>query len=243
MRTIRVGLAVLVAGSLGSAATLSVGSAAQWHVVAMPHLNSFVRLTNQTIAFVNDRIEGEDVPPLPELRSGIGFRLTQAWGERWQVGFQLALVSAGTATRGGWTHGDMDISIEAGLGVLGAEVALALVPDVITVGLSAGWGVARVVYRGEFPNTLPTEWSLPFLPRPGVRTYTAQGPVGSAYARVWLPIRPGVAVGFEVGSRVAPLGIPRAGVTPLDLNADGLGDPVDFSSLWLGLTVRIAFHF
>ncbi len=115
-------------------------------------------------------------------------------------------------------------------------------PDVVTVGLSAGWGAARIVYRGDFPNTLPTDWSLPFVPRVEAKTYTTHGPVGSAYARVSLPFGTGMAVGFEAGFRLAPLGVPQAGASVLDLNADGLGDPVDFSGLWLGLTVRIAFN-
>jgi len=246
MRTIMAGLAVLVAGSLGSGAALSVGSAAQWYLVAMPNLNTFVRLTNQTIAFVNERVVEGEVPLLPELRHGIGLRFAQAWGETWQVGIEMALASVGTATRGAWTRGGVthpvDMSLEAGLVAFAAEIALVLVPDVFAIGLSAGWGTARVVYRGAFPNTLPTEWSLPFLPRAETKkTYTTHGPVGSAHARVSLPFGPGMAVGFEAGFRLATPGVPQAGTSVLDLNADGLGDPVNFSGLWLGLTVRIAF--
>lgn len=246
MRMIMAGLAVFVAGSLGSGASLSVGSAAQWYLVAMPNLNTFASLTNQTIRFVNERIEGEDVPLLPELRHGIGLRFTEAWGETWQVGIETALVSVETTARGVWTRGEdthpVDISLEVGLVAFAAEVALALVPDVIAIGLSAGWGITRVVYRGAFPNTLPTDWSLPFLPRVETKTYTTHGPVGSAYARVSLPFGPGMAVGFEAGFRLAPLGVPQSGTSVLDLNADGMGDPVNFSGLWLGLTVRIAFN-
>lgn len=244
MRTIMVGLAVLIVGSLGSGASLGVGSTAQWQLVAMLSLNSFVRLTNQTIAFVNEQIEGE-VSLLPELRSGIGLRFAQAFGETWQIGFQMALLSVGTATQGMWTRGTethpVNISLEAGLGAVEAGVAVAVVPKLVTVGVTAGWGAGRVSYRSEFPTTLTTEWSLPFRPRVETMTYIAHGPVGSAYARVSLPVRPGMAVGIEAGFRWTALGVPQAGTSVLDLNADGWGDPVDFSGPWLGLTVRMEF--
>ncbi len=246
MRAIMAGWAVFVATSLAWGASLGVGSTAQGCFVAMSSLNRFVQLTNQTLTFVNERIEGDPVPTLRELRYGLGLRFSEAWGGTWQVGMEIALASVATGTRGAWTQGGathpVDISLEAGLGVLSAEIGLALVPEVVTVGVSLGWGTARVLYRCVFPDTLPTDWSLPFVPRVEANTYTTHGPVGAVHVRVVFPLGAGLAAGFEAGFRLASLGVPQTGGSVLDLNRDGLGDLVDFSGLWLGLTVRIAFN-
>lgn len=244
MHRMGVVLAVVV-GVAGSAASLSVASSAQWLLVDMPRLNVFVRLTNQTIAFVNERVGSDPVPSLPELHHGVGLRLREAFGGILRLGLGVAVASLGTRTQGTWTAGGtshpVDISLDAGLVSFCAEVGLALVPDILLVSVSAGWGISRVGYRCLFPQALPTDWSLPFLPRAEEKTYTADGPVGTVSVQVSLPLGRGASAGFEVGFRLAGPTVPRAGATVLDLNADGLGDPVGFTGLWLGLTVRMEF--
>ncbi|HEU68996.1 MAG TPA: hypothetical protein ENN53_07320 [Candidatus Acetothermia bacterium] len=246
MRALVAGLALLAAGVVGGAATLGVGSSAQVVLFGMPTLNAFVRLTNQALAFVNERVDSDPVPPLPELGVGVGFRLSETIGSAWQLGLRVAVAGASTRTQGSWEIGGgpypVDVSLDVGLATFGAELSLVLIPDLLTVTVSAGWGASRIAYRCVFPSTLPTDWSLPFLPRVGDKTYTGGGAVGTMAVQLSLPVGRGTSAGLEVGFRLAPWGAPRAGAEVLDLNADGTGDAVGFTSMWLGLTVRMEFN-
>lgn len=246
MRTLAAGLAVCVAGVAGGAATLAVGSSAQWVVFELPSLNRFVRLTNQTIAFVNERVASDPIAHLPEIRHGAGLRLTESLGTTLRVGLQVVVASAGVRTQGAWTQGEtdhsVDIALDAGLVAFLGEVALALVPDLLMVSVSAGWGAFRVSYRCVFPQTLPTDWSLPFLPKAEDTPYTGSGPLGAIAVQLSLPVGRGESVGAEAGFRFASPRVLISGTSVLDLNADGLGDPIRFSGLWLGLTVRMEFN-
>lgn len=246
MRTLAAGLAVCVAGVAGGAATLAVGSSAQWVVFELPSLNTFVRLTNQTLAFVNERVASDPIAHLPEIRHGAGLRLTESLGTTLWVGLQVAVASAGVQTQGTWTQGEgdhpVDIALDAGLVAFMGEVALVLVPDLLMVSVSAGWGAFRVGYRCVFPQTLPTDWSLPFLPKAEDESYTGSGPLGAVAVQLSFPLGRGASVGAEAGFRFAPPRALRSRTAVLDLNADGLGDPVSLSGLWLGLTVRMEFN-
>lgn len=246
MRTILTALAVMLLGTLSGAGALHVESGAYWLRAPLPALNTFVLLTNQTLAFVNERVpEGEDVPLLPPLETGLGLRLSEAWGDPWRLGIQVVLGHVETRTRGLWRRGatehQVEFALSAGLAAGEGELALALVPELVQVGLSVGWGVARIHYQGLFPTTLPTDWGLTFVPRSETRTYIAQGPLGTLFARIFLPVGTGLGLGLEAGFRFAHLGVPLAGNVVLDLNGDGLGDPLDFTGLWLGFVVRISF--
>ncbi len=247
MRALVAGLALLAAGVVGGAATLGVGSSAQWVLLGMPTLSAFVRLTNQALVFVNERVEGDPVPLLPELGTGVGFRLNETMGHTWRFGLQVAVAGASTRTQGSWEIGGgtshpVDVSLDVGLATLGAELSLVLIPDLLAVTVSAGWGASRIAYRCVFPGTLPTDWSLPFLPAVGDKTYTGGGPMGTVAVQLSLPLGRGTSAGLEVGFRLAPWGVPRAGTEVLDLNADGTGDAVGFTSMWLGLAVRMEFN-
>ncbi|MCX7750527.1 MAG: hypothetical protein N2320_03085 [Candidatus Bipolaricaulota bacterium] len=241
--TLRCSLALALAwGISGTALTLGVGSSAHWVPLDLPALNSFVRLVNETVAFVNERVPGEPVPPLAGLRHGVGLRIGQDLGELFRVGMSMAVAGGGTAVRGAWSHGGsshpVEVALDVGFVSLGLELGVTLA-DVLTVTLAAGWGQVRVSHRCAFPRTLPTDWTLPFLPKNEDRTYTAGGFVGAVAAGLSLPVGGGARVGVEVGFRLAPLGVPRAGETVLDLNADGLGDPVVFTGIWLGVALRV----
>lgn len=247
MRAWVAGLALLAAGVGGGAATLGVGSSAQWVLFGMPAVNAFVRLTNQALAFVNERVESEPVPPLAEIGSGVGFQLSETMGGTWRLGLQVAVTGASTRTQGSWeieggTSQPLDVSLDVGLATLGAEFSLVLIPDLLTVTISAGWGASRIAYRCVFPSPLPTDWTLPFLPRVGDKTYTGGGPMGTVAVQLALPVGRGTSAGLEFGFRLAPWGVPRAGTEVLDLNVDGTGDAVGLTSIWLGLTVRMEFN-
>ncbi len=234
--------AIWATSSLG--ASLAVESGAYGVYAPLPALNTFVRLANQTILFVNERMD-EPVRPLAKMEGGPGLRLSERFGEFVQLGAQLALAEVSTQTAGTWKNGVQEhpvrLELSAGLTTLEAEAVLVLVPEIVHVGLFGGVGVGQVRYWGEFPPTLPTEWSLPFLPRSENQTYTVRGWVGGAFARLTWPISRGVALGVEAAVRFARLGVPQSADAVLDLNADGLGDILDFTSLWLGLVVRISF--
>ena len=92
------------------------------------------------------------------------------------------------------------------------------------------------------PRTLPTDWSLPFLPKNEDITYTGNGPLAAMSVGLSLPLGQGISVGLEAGFRLTPAWVPTAGSAVLDLNADGLGDAVWFSGLWLGVMVRMEFN-
>lgn len=234
---------VLAAWGAGAwALTLGVGSSAQWLSLDLRSLNTFVRLANGTVAFVNERVTGDPVPALPELRQGVGLRLGEDLGGAFRLGASVGVAGAGARVQGAWSQGGtshpVEIALDVGFVGLGLDLRLTLA-DLLGVTLSAGWGQVRVGYRCVFPRTLPTDWSLPFVPKTEERTYVAGGFVGSLALGAWLPLGGGVRAGVEVGFRFAPLGIPRAGGAVLDLNSDGLGDPVSFSGVWLGVALRV----
>lgn len=246
MRLSGVVLAVWLFCVASSAMSLSIGSSAHWVLFDLPSLNQFVRLANQTLAFVNERAGGDPVLSLPELRHGVGLKLAEALGGVVRVGLQMAVASVNTRTQGSWATGEnshpVSISLEASLVAFSVELSLVLVPDVLTAGISVGGGASRVIYRCAFPRTLPTDWSLPFLPKNEDATYTGSGPLGAVAVGLSVPMGQGISVGLEAGFRVSPAWVPTAGPTVLDLNADGTGDPVGFSGLWLGVTVRMEFN-
>lgn len=246
MRLLGVGLAVWVVCVAGGAMSLSIGSSAHWVLFDLPSLNQFVRLANQSLAFVNERAGADPVPPIPELRHGVGLKLAEALGGIVRVGLQMAVASVNTRTQGSWTTGGtshpVDISLEASLVAFSVELSLVLIPDVLTADVSVGGGASRVIYRCVFPRTLPTDWSLPFLPKNEDTTYTGSGPLGAVAVGLSLPLGQGISVGLEVGFRIAPAWVPTSGSAVLDLNADGMGDPVGFSGLWLGVMVRMEFN-
>lgn len=236
---------VLAACGAGGA-TLSVGTAAQWILVDCPALNAFIRLTNQTVAFVNERVPGGSLPPLPELRGGMGLRLSEDWGGTWRLGMELALATTSSRVQGAWTQEEQThpvaVALEVSLVALGLDLGVQVVPDLLGVTLFMGWGLTRVGYRCDFPRTLPTDWSLPFLPKSEDRMYTRGSPVGAVAVNLSFPLGRGASVGVELGFRFTPPGIPRAENVVLDLNADGLGDPVGFSGPWGGVAVRMEFN-
>ena len=246
MRWIVAGLAVWVASVVGGAASLAVSSSAQWVLFDLASLNTFVRLANETLHFVNERVPGEPVPFLPEIRHGVGLRLAETFGGLLRLGLSVSVVGANTRTQGTWAQGGtshpVDIALEVGWAAFMIEVGVVLIPDVLALGISAGWGSYQVGYRSDFPRTLPTDWSLPFLPKSEDVTYTGGGPGGMAAVQVTVPLGQGISAGIEAGFRVVPTSVPRAGSAVLDLNSDGMGDPVGFSGPWLGLTVRMLFN-
>jgi len=234
-----IGLAVPVLG-----ATLTVESGAYWVQVPLPSINSFFGLANQTIRFVNERLEG-NVPTLGTATTALGLRVGEGYGDTWKLGFHLVLAQLENGTSGSWRQGEQEFPVRLGVGVglsaLELEFALWLVPELIQVGVFGGVGLAQVRYTGQFPQNLPTDWTLPFTPPVGDEVYAARSWVGGLFARLFLPVRLGVAVGAEVGVRFARLGVPIGPSSVLDLNRDGLGDVLDFTALWLGLVVKLSF--
>lgn len=245
MRLIGAGLTVIAVATAAGATSVAVGSSAQWHFVEVPSLDTFVRLANQTIAFVNERTGSAPVPALPALRQGVGLRLAETFGSTLRWGVHVAVASITTHVQGTWTVGGtphpVEIGLDAALASVAAEVSLVLVPDILVVSVAAGWGSSRIGYRCVFPRALPTDWSLPFLPKAEEKAYFGDGPLGALAVQLSLPLGRGASAGLEIGLRVSSPSVPRAGTTVLDLNADGMGDPVALSSLWLGLTVRMEF--
>ena len=237
-------LAVVLTGCLGAGATLDVGSGAHAALAAFTDLNSFLTLVNQTIDFVEGQpnVDGE-VPPLPALRTGVGFSLSELVGDGVGLGLRATLASWETATQGSWTSEGSEYPASLRLKVeylaLAAQAAFQVVPEAFTVGLAGGWGWANLMYESTF--TLPPDWAIPFQPPPGSSTWRARGPVGEAYARILLPLGAGLSLGLEVGLRLAPLGVPQTGGVPLDLDADGEGETLDLSGMWLGLCVQLSF--
>ena len=119
-------------------------------------------------------------------------------------------------------------------------IAFEVVPGLFSLGLSGGWGWGKLDYACSFD--LPTDWAIPFQPPPGVGVYHTSGPMGAAYARVSLPLFSQFSLGFELGVRLAGLGMLTAEGTPLDLDGDGQGESLDLSGFWLGLSVKLAFE-
>ncbi len=237
-------LVIVLAGCLGSGATLNVGSGAHAALAGFADLNDFLTLVNNTIAFVEGQpnVDGE-VPPLPELRTGVGFTLGELVGDGFGLGLRAALASWETATSGSWTSEGSGYPVSLWLKVeylaLAAQAAFQVIPGAFTVGLAGGWGWANFEYASTF--SLPSDWSIPFQPPSGSAVYRAAGPVGEVYARVALPLLPGFSVGLEAGLRLAALGVPSSGDTPLDLDSDGRGERLDLSGMWLGICVLLSF--
>lgn len=242
----RVLLLIVLAGCLGTGATLNVGSGAHVALAGFSDLNDFLTLVNQTI----DLVEGQpdvvgEVPPLPDLRTGVGFTLGELVGDGFGLGLQAALASWETATSGSWTFKGSEFPVSLRLKVeylaLALQAGFQVVPGAFMVGLAGGWGWANVEYKGEF-NLPPDDWSIPFQPPGGTATWRARGPVGGVYARVLLPLGAGFSLGLEAGLRLAPLGVPQAGGVPLDLDADGEGETLDLSGMRFGLCVQLSFE-
>lgn len=238
-------LLIVLAGWLGTGATLNVGSGAHAALAGFSDLNDFLTLVNRTIAFVEGQpnVEGE-VPPLEELRTGVGFSLGELVGDGFGLGLRAALASWETATSGSWTSEGSELPVSLRLEVeylsLALQAGFQVVPGAFTVGLAGGWGWANLGYACEF--NLPPDFSIPFQPPGGTATWRAHGPVGEASARVLLPLGAGFYLGLEAGLRLAPLGVPQIGGVPLDLDADGEGETLDLSGMWFGLCVQLSFE-
>ncbi len=232
---------VLLLGGVGLGATLEVGSGAQAVLSYFSDLNGFVALVNQTIDFVQGQpdVSGE-VPALGELRLGTGLALGETLGG---VGFKAAMATWETGTSGEWSADGSQYPASLSLRVeflaLSLQAAFPVVPQAFTVGLSGGWGWANFEYASTF--SLPSDWSIPFQPPSGNAVWRAAGPVGEVYARVALPLFPGFFIGVEAGLRLATLGVPSSGGTPLDLDSDGRGERLDLSGMWLGICVLLSF--
>lgn len=234
-------LLVLIFGGMALGATLDVGSGAHFILASPGDLNGFVALVNQTIDFVQGlaNVTGE-VPPLSELRLGVGLSLGETLGG---LGVRADLASWEAATEGTWSSAGSEYPVSLRLTAeyiaISAQAVFAVVPGVLAVGLSGGWGIANLDYASTF--SVPDDWSIPFQPSAGAAVYRASGPVGQAFIRATFPIFPGLVVGIEAGLRLASLGVPTAGGTPMDLDADGRGETLDLSGMWLGACVGLSF--
>jgi len=241
----RVVALLLLMGGMASGASLSVDSGAQLAFATLSDLSSFIRLVNQTIAFVQDEptVDG-DVLAIPDLRSGVGVALGDSFGDGLQAGLRAELVTWGTGTEGTWTEGGTEfpvsLSLKVGLLALQAQIALEVVPGIFSLGLAGGWGWGKLDYACSFE--LPTDWAIPFQPPPGAEVYHTSGPMGAACAHVSLPFLPQFSLGFELGVRLAGLGMLAADGAPLDLDGDGQGESLDLSGFWLGLSVKLSFQ-
>ena len=240
----RVVALLLLVGGMASGASLNVDSGAQLAFASLSDLSEFISLVNSTIQFVEQPpVEGE-VPRLPDMRSGVGVALGESFGDGLQAGLRAELATWGTGTEGTWTRDgsqfDVSLSLKVGLLALEGQIAFEVVPGLFSLGLSGGWGWGKLDYACSFD--LPTDWAIPFQPPPGPGVYHTSGPVGAAYARVSLPLFSQFSLGFELGVRLAGLGMLAADGTPLDLDGDGEGESLDLSGFWLGLSVKLAFE-
>ena len=232
---------VTLLGGIGLGATLEVGSGAQAVLSYFSDLNGFISLVNQTIDFVQGQpnVTGE-VPTLAELRLGTGLALGEVLDG---VGFKAAMATWEAGTSGEWSADGSQypasLSLKVELLALSLQAAFPVVPQAFTVGLSGGWGWANFDYASTF--SLPPDWGVTFQPPSGNSVWRAAGPVGEVYARVALPLLPGFSIGVEAGLRLAALGVPTSGGTPLDLDADGRGERLDLSGMWLGVCVLLSF--
>ena len=241
----RVVALLLLVGGMASGASLDVDSGAQLAFASFSDLSSFITLVNQTIAFVQGQptVDGY-VDALPDMRSGVGVALGESFGDGLQAGLRAELATWGTGTEGTWTRDgspfDVSLSLKVGLLALEGQIAFEVVPGLFSLGLSGGWGWGKLDYACSFD--LPTDWAIPFQPPPGAGVYNTSGPMGAAYARVSLPLFSQFSLGFELGVRLAGLGMLTAEGTPLDLDGDGQGESLDLSGFWLGLSVKLAFE-
>jgi len=238
-------LLTLLLGGGAWGMTLQVNSGAQLTLGSFSQLNQFLALTNQLIQHVNQdpMVEGE-VPPLEPLRLGVGFSVGELVGRGVALGGQATVLAWETDTQGAWNwQGDpypVALGLRVELFTLEVQLAVEIVPGLLALGLAGGWGWASLSYQSSF--SLPTDWEIPFLPPPGEAVYRASGGVGAVRARLSFPLGSGVALGLEVGARLAWFGRPTAGGTPLDLDGDGQGEGLDLTSLWLGASVNLALE-
>lgn len=238
-------LTAVLAGSAWGM-TLQVNSGAQLTLGSFSQLNQFLSLTNQLIQHVNQdpTVEGE-VALLEPLRLGTGFSVGELLGRGVALGGRATVLAWETATQGIWNWEDEDYPVSLGIRVevftLEAQLAMELVPGILSLALAGGWGWANLFYQSSFAD-LPTDWEVPFLPPPGEAVYRASGGVGAVWARVGFPLWEGVSLGLEVGARLAWFGRPQAGGTPLDLDGDGQGEGLDLTSLWLGANVNLVLE-
>ncbi|MGC9529871.1 MAG: hypothetical protein ACP5G2_04545 [Candidatus Bipolaricaulaceae bacterium] len=239
-------LGLLLASSWAAwGADLTVDSGAHLCTSSLGEINSgFVLAANAIITNANQRddVTGE-VGPLAPLRGGVGLTLGEALGMGLKLGARVAMATWSSSTAGTWTAGETDypvsLALRSELLAVEGQLAWEPVPGVLTLGASGGWGAANFDYSCTF--SVPENWGLTFQPASGEATYRVGGPVGAVYARATLPVAAGLGFGAELGFRFAPLGVPQAGNTLLDLDEDGEPEPLDFTGLWVGLVVQIAF--
>jgi|Deesub1362A_J573_1020465.scaffolds.fasta_scaffold06520_5 hypothetical protein len=237
-------LVVLLLSPWVLGATLTVDSGAHLSLVSLTDLNEFVSLVNQTIVFVESQpnVEGA-VPPLALLRNGVGLALGEVVGDGIAFGARAALGSWESATEGTWTSEGVEYPVSLSLRVellaVEGQLRFAVVPGLLSLGMAVGWGMANLDYSCSF--ALPTDWAIPFQPPPGKTVFRAAGPVGEVSAQVSLPVASGLSFGVEAGFRLADLGVPKAGDTPLDLDGDSEGEKLELTGLWLGICVKLAF--
>jgi len=237
-------LVVLLLSPWVLGATLTVDSGAQLSLVSLTDLNEFISLVNQVIAAVEDRpdVEGE-VSPLAPLRNGVGLVLGEALGDGIAFGARVALGSWESATTGVWTYEGVEcpvsLSLRAELLAVEGQLRFEVVPGLLSLGMAAGWGMVNLDYSCSFET--PPDWGLAWQPQLMETTFRATGPVGEVSARVLLPVGFGLSFGVEAGFRLADLGVPRAGDTPLDLDGNGEGEKLELTGLWLGICVKLAF--
>ncbi|MFO8034251.1 MAG: hypothetical protein R6U88_03680 [Candidatus Bipolaricaulota bacterium] len=236
----------------GWAGTLSVGTGAQWYFSSFPDLAGYIQQADVTIGIVNEspEVEGE-VDTIGELQGGPGVAISQAIGRPLGVGAQLVMLKAGVATKGTWEAGgeqfNVELSLDVGMLAGLAQVSLGFADGLLQVSLAGGWGVAWVDHYCDFDalDNLPGEWTIPFAPAADDSRYRSGGFVGQLGIRAALPLRPGLALGTQAGLRFAPFGVLHSDDSEgqeLDLSQDGAGDELDFSGVWVGLSVTLTFE-
>ncbi len=240
----RILAALILAGIPGVAMTLDLGAGAHFDFASLDAINSFITLVNRTIEFANGQpnVSGS-VSAVPELHAGTGADIEEMMG---LLGMRLSLGSWGLASEGTWTAGGSEYRVALSLAVkylaVGGTVEFSPIPGYLAVGLFGGWGLASLDYSCTF--SLPSDWEIPFQPATGEKSWRAAGPVGEAYLRVTFPVLgPGLHVGLVTGLRLAAFGTPVSDGTPLDLDADGKGDDLSLSGMWVGAALVISLEF